>query len=57
MTDFHECVGRGGLALASLSLVALMACGGAPPAAPAQEMETGMADAGLASDFIEGPRS
>ena len=55
MTDYREFIGRGGLALASLSLVALMACGGAPPAASAPEMETGMADAGLASDFIDRP--
>jgi len=45
---------RGGLAPASLSLVAVIACGGAQPAPP--EAEVGMeAGAGLASDHVSIP--
>ena len=51
MTDHRGFVGRGWLEFASLSLVALVACGGAQTAPPAPETEA----AGLTSDFVSRP--
>ena len=50
MTDYRGFVGRGWLEVASLSLVAVVACGGAQTARPAPE-----AEAGLTSDFVSRP--
>ncbi len=55
MTDYHWiAIKRGALALVSLSLVAVVACGGAPAAPPDDEMEMDAAgaDDGLTSDFV-----
>ena len=55
MTDHRGFVARGWLGLASLSLVVIVACGGAQTAPPAPEMEAAAADAGLTSDFVPRP--
>ncbi len=55
MTDHRRFVERGWLGFASLSLVVLVACGGAQTAPPAPEMEAVAADAGLTSDFVPRP--
>ena len=55
MTDYHWiAIKRAALALVSLSLVAVVACGGAPAAPPDDEMEMDAAgaDDGLTSDFV-----
>ena len=55
MTDHRRFVRRDWLALALLSLITLVACGGAQPAAPAPEVEAETTNTGLASDFVDRP--
>ena len=55
MTDYRGFVARGWVGLASLSLVVIVACGGAQTAPPVPEMEAAAADAGLTSDFVPRP--
>ena len=55
MTDHRRFVRRDWLALALLSLITLIACGGSQPAAPAPEVEAETTNAGLASDFVDRP--
>ena len=55
MTNYRGFVARGWLGLASLSLVVVVACGGAQTVPPAPEMEAAAVDAGLTSDFVPRP--